>query len=202
MLKETQTNCTRTNPGRSLAGRGFSPVCVRWWAFKCELLVYTFRQPLNWQRWILFLFSGSSPTPIIMQAAAAASSSSSFTRTSLAALRPTLRATSLRVSVPSADAVSAWPGLIRWRPSSGEDGGVKEVTALSWAWWTPLASSRFSRLRSLALRSFFREAVGLKFLFTVQRMAGGGLSGCCARLGRSGSRVCVSSSSSPSSSFR
>jgi len=35
-----------------------SPVCVLWWAFRCELLVYTFLHPGNWHLCILRFVSG------------------------------------------------------------------------------------------------------------------------------------------------
>lgn len=148
------------------------------------------------------MFSGSSPTPITH----AAPSSSSFIRTgsacaatSRAALSPTFLATSFRVSVPSAEAVSVWLGLTRCRPSSGDDGGVREVTALSWAWWTPSIPSTFSSPWPLGLRSLFIAPVEGKFFRVGQRITGGGLGG-SGRLGKLGSRASVSSSSP--SSFR
>lgn len=38
--RQSQPSLSQTN--------GFSPVCRRMWAFKCELLVYTFPQPGYW----------------------------------------------------------------------------------------------------------------------------------------------------------
>lgn len=178
----------------------FLPVCVLWCAFKWELLVYTFLQPLNWQRWILFLFSGRSPSTH------AAPSSSSFIwtgsacpATSWAALSPTFLATSFKVSVPSAVAVNVWLGLLRCRPSSGEDGGVREVTALSWAWWTPSSPSEFSSSCPLGLRTLVIMPEEGTFCRVWHMIIGGGLGGSW-RWGRLGSRESVKSSSP--SSFR
>lgn len=111
--------------------------------------------------------------------------------TSLAAPNPTFFATSLSVSVPSAVAVSVCVGLMRWRPSSGDDGGVRDVTAaLSCAALTPARTWSFGVRVSVPASAWV--LLGLAtcrvLVWTLGRVtsSGGGL-GWSGRLGRSGS---------------
>lgn len=114
--------------------------------------------------------------------------------TSLAAPNPTFFATNLSVSVPSAVAVSVCVGLTRWRPSSGDEGGVREVTAaLSCAALTPARTWSFGERVSVPASPWVLLATWRILAWTLGRVnrRGGGL-GWSGRLGRSGS---ISSSS-------
>ncbi len=99
--------------------------------------------------------------------------------TSFAAPRPTFLATNFSVSVPSAVAVRVCIGLTRWRPNSGEEGGVRDVTAFSWAGLTP-------PLASFSPASVFLVLAGAWRFLGRDTSRGGGL-GSSDKLGSRGS---------------
>ncbi|TNN72577.1 hypothetical protein EYF80_017184 [Liparis tanakae] len=109
--------------------------------------------------------------------------------TNLAAPNPTFFATNLSVSVPSAVAVSVCVDLMRWRPSSGDDGGVRDVTAaLSCAALTPARTWSFGESVSAPTSAWLLMELGTCSILALGRdtRSGGGL-GWSGRPGRRGS---------------
>lgn len=84
----------------------------------------------------------SAPTPPcslslcpLLTAPAGVTAAAAATPPTFTELREAFLATSFNVTVPST-AERVCEVLTRWRLSSGDEGGVNEVTALSWAWLT------------------------------------------------------------------
>ena len=90
------------------------PVWVLWCALRCELFVYTLRQPLNWHLWILRLGSGDSDRLLLPL-------------DDETVLKLLILTVPLSVTIPPMLTATNCPtGRLtnRWRPSSGDDGGV------------------------------------------------------------------------------